>query len=667
MSYEGYEVPIVLGGLGLQTDGPQSQLPPNAAIKANNVAFYTGVLAKSPGTALYTTAPLGSPTPIIFGIDWWPTPSQQRMVVLTSNGKVWKDTGDGAFSSGVSLKINETQVVWFTSYIGGGGTTGLPVSGTFKWKWNSVIASITSNWNDSLAQLQTALRSVTGLASATLTATLGSFGPSGVFNHDGWLNGFTFVIPGTNTAQPLLTVDSDSMVDSISDPVVPLNIGPIIAGATSLGTITTDTHCLAGGNEVPGNARKLFFYTNGVQQLAMMTGDSASITGITRPAASWSTGQYPTFGVMYNSRHIAISQHTIFICRQGDHTDFTTSETDGTGASQFSIFPGEGDLIIGAIVYKGGLLIFKRPFGMYLFQWNGGPLTDPTNVSITKLSDEFALGSPHAASQVLDDLLGGSSSGSIFSQKATNAYGSLEAGDVLQLGLVRNYIRQQFAKGGVQKMHAAYYSEKILAMFTGRDSDSSSQNQILMYDASGQTIRYSIETKDQPTCLFMRKDSNFILRPVYGADDGNVYLMDQTTSNVNGASYTGEFQTPYIDFSFLDPKLAEKTKLFDFLSITYQSIGNWNFLVDVFVDGSFINTITFQMKQTGAVLDSFVLDLNVLGQPTTSLQNRQQLKSCAGKAISFRIYNSGLNETFAIERMVVSFRESGEQNRSSKT
>lgn len=648
MAYEGYEVPIALGALGLRTDGPQSQLPPNAAIVANNVSFFTGILAKSPGTAKYnTSAALGAS--VVAGIDWWPTSSTQRMIVATSDGNVWKDTGDGTFSTNTALKVNETQWITFSS-----GTTALNF-GTVTWRWNGNNATGSNNYNDSTAAVQTKLRTISGIPSVTVTGD--------------WTYGFTVVFPGTNSSQPLITTSANTLSTDGGGTTITITVAHIQAGATGLGTITTDTHFVAGGAEVAGNSRRLFIFSSGTSQVAMITGDGGSVTGITRPAADWTS--YPTFGVIYNNRLVAFGNsnapHTLYISKLGDHTDFTTSATDGTGASTFPVFPGEGDGLLGGIVFKGALLLFKRPFGMYMFQWNGGALTTPGNVSITKLSDNFTLGSPHALAQILDDLIGGSQSGSIFSQKATNAFGSLEAGDMLLLAAVRNYFRSNFDPAGIQKMHAVNYGDKFLGMFTGRDVASSPQNRILMLDMGATSPRISVESKDQPTCLFMRKDTNYVPRPYYGANDGFVYKMDQSARNVNGVQYTGEFQTPYTDFSYLEPKLAEKNKIFDFLAVTYQPTGNWSFYVDVWIDGVFVQTLTYIMKQSAHGLDSFVLDSDKLGTTTTSITLRQPLLSCTGKALSIRIYNDQLNQDFAIERVVVSFRESGEQNMSSKS
>jgi hypothetical protein len=840
MAYEGYQVPIVLGQLGLQTDAAQSQLAPNGAITANNVAFWTGVVSKSNGTARYSSVALGSA--IVCGIDYWATASSQRMVVATAAGNIYKDNGSGTFASGTPLAINDTQWIKFSSTVTGGFV---------QWKWNG---NASTGYNlggvDTAAQVQTQLRTISGLSTVSVSGdwvngftvyftstsstqplittnidgllgtgygsstttpgvaqwmqfstpvtggtvtwqyngavttgtnaggtdtaaavqsnlrTISALNTIGVTVVGNWTQGFVVNFPGVYSAEPFISpcltqtisftsvpvsgsvtwsyagtaatsantpadstatvqavmrtipalasvlvsgswstgftvlmpgISATTVISNTTDTLLNSSSGAvgisyvtvgltgastvvfsstqaqlenvtvthIIQGTTTLGGLDTNAHMVTGGNEVPNNARRLFIYSNGTSQLAMITGDSTAVTGITRPAADW-TSTYPTFGLIFQGRHFAILQHTLYISKLSDHTDFTTTATDGTGAATFPIFPGEGDGIIGATVFKGALLIFKKPYGMYLFQWNGSDLATAGNVSVSKVSDNFALASPHAVMQVLNDLIGGSSTGSLFSQNATNAFGALEAGDVLTRAQVRNYFRQNFDYSGWPKQGSAYYAEKFLGMFTGSTDQAAGNNRILMYDAAATNPRISVETKDNPNCLWLRKDSNTVPRPFYGATDGYVYQMDQSGWSVNGTAYTGEFQTPYIDFSFLDPKFADKVKLFDFLSVTYQPVGTWPFYVDVYVDGKFIQTVTFNMQQTAAVLGSFILDVSTLGAPTTALELRQPLKSCAGKSISFRIYNSNLNQSFTVERLTISFRESGEQNRSSK-
>jgi hypothetical protein len=183
---------------------------------------------------------------------------------------------------------------------------------------------------------------------------------------------------------------------------------------------------------------------------------------------------------------------------------------------------------------------------------------------------------------------------------------------------------------------------------------------MIAVDVGRQAPRISLITKDTPNCLALRKDSQGISRPMYGDTAGFVYLMDQATYNNAGSSYLGEFQTAYTDFGQVDSSLAGKNKIFDFLEVAYVPTGNNDFFVDVYVDGSLRQTLTFS-QELGTELDSFVLDVDTLVGEPVGKDFRQPLFSCTGKRISFRVYNNNSNEAFQIERLIVGFRVSAEQ------
>lgn len=536
MAYSGTTAPIPLGTAGLLTDAPQATIPPNAAIKANNVSLWQGKLNKSPGSSKYSATALEAS---VVGVhDWWPTASSQRLIAVTANGKIWRDTGDGTW--------------------------------------------------------------------------------------------------GTATAI-----------------------------TTGLGTLNSDVHMVSGGAEAAGNSKRLFIFTGGVNQLKMLTADGTSTANITTPAADWSAN-YPTFGLVYNQRLLAFGNanapHNMYISKLNDHTNFASGGATSADSVVQPIFTGEGDGLIAAIAYKGIVLLFKRPYGVYIFDWSDQSSLD--NIQVSRYSDTFGIASPHALSVALDDLLGGSNSNSIFSLKATNALGSLEAGDVLKQTQTRDYYRNQLSGAGTSRMHSLYYPEKQVCYFTGASTAGSLQDRMIVLDMSGQQVKPSLETKDQPNCLALRKDSNKIPRPIYGSTNGFVYQMDQNTRAVGTTAYLGEFQTPYIDFSYLDGSLADKAKLFDFLQITFVATGAWRFFVDVYIDGKFIETLSYLQVASGAVLDSFVLDVDRLSSEPSPQQVRKPMHG-SGKTVSFRVYNGVLNEYFQVERIVVGFRVAAEQNKSS--
>lgn len=528
MAYVGTSVPVPLGQLGLKTDDPMTTLPPNGAIRANNVRLMNSRLEKSKGSAKYNATALSAG---VVGVhDWWPSTTAQRLIALTRDGKCWRDTGDGTFS----------------------------------------------------------------------------------------------------TATPI---------------------------ATGLGVLTPSCHFVEAGQEAAGNNKKLFIFT-GTSQVKVLSGDGTSLSSISDPAADWASN-FPTFGIPFAGRIAAFgnsnSPHTLYFSKLDDHEDFNGTATE---CPQFPVFPGEADGLYSAAVYKGRLFLFKKPYGVYYIDDFGS--ADPAAWIIKKLSDGFGIASPHGIAEVLEDLWVMSTSNSITSMSAALQLGDIKSGDILAQAQIEDYYKQEFDPAGIPFAQTLWYSERKVAMFTGRALSGDNQNRILVVDIARQTPRITIETKDQPNCLGLRKDSSGIQRPIYGSESGFVFRMEQADYNVGGSAYTSEFQTPYMDFSWVDQSLAGKNKIFDFIEMQYVAVGNYNFYVDVYVDNQFVETISFLQSQ-GAALDSFILDDDALG--SLAAQDRRKPLHATGRRISFRFYNNTADQYFKIEKFIVSFRLSGEQQK----
>ncbi len=417
---------------------------------------------------------------------------------------------------------------------------------------------------------------------------------------------------------------------------------------TGLGLPTTDTVMVDGGAEAPGNNKKLFIFT-GTAQVQVIDGDAAVANDISAPTADWAAA-FPKFGIVHRDRLWAFGNsnapHRIYASSASDHEDFSSPIT-------FEVFPGEGDGIVSAFSYKGRLFLFKQPRGVYILDDSQDFTSGFTITTIRKLDDTFGAASPHSIVQVLDDLLVGSFTNSVTSLKAVEAFGDVRSGDVLANAKIEDFVRERFALSGREFMQAIYYEEKKIAMFTYRGQGFSEQNRVLEMDVNQAPARFVVNTKDQPTVLTLRRDSDGINKPIYGNDDGFVFLMEDSNRNVDGVAYTGEFSTPNIDFSFVNQALAGQRKLFDFLTIVFESTGSFNFSVDVFVDDT--QTQTLNIVQQGAVgLGTFVLDQDALDGDTVQ-RVRRRLRG-SGDRIRFKFSNSGLNETFKIEQIIVGFR-----------
>jgi hypothetical protein len=623
MAYVGQEIPIPLGQHLLKTDDAQSQLPPSAAIKANNIDVYTGNIAKSSASTIYNVGKAVDAA-IIALWDWFPTPSLQRLIAVTSNGKVWRDSGDATFSAQTAIKTG----------------LGSPTSDTIICEGGAEAAGVNKKLFLFLGSSQVQVIS----GDATTTANI-------LFPATDWASNF-----------PTAGIVHNSRLWAFGN--TNNRHTAYASRATNTETTQTFTITIAAPGVATANANG---FANGQRVWLTTTGALPTGLSINTPyyivavAANTFELALTVGGAAITTSGAQSGVHTVHTGNMG-HEDFHTAAT-GDSALTFPVYPGEGDGLIAACEYQSRLFFFKRPLGVYYLDDAANP-ADSTTWAIRKLSDAWGIASPHGALKILQDLVGANSTGSYTSLQATNAFGDVTAGDILALNQLENYIRGLFSKAGITSTQAIYYAEKKKAYFTARSAGASAQDRMLVIDVSKQTPRFSVETKDAPNCLALRKDTNSIQRPIYGGTDGYVYQMDQSGYNVNGVPYLGEVQTAYTDFSWVDASLGSKNKIFDFIEVWYVPRGSWSFYVDVYVDGTFRETVSILQKQSGAVLGSFVLDRDRLGDLPIARPYRTPLH-CTGRSISLRIYNGSLDQDFRIDKLAIAFRLSAEQQQTS--
>ncbi len=673
MGYSGFTVPIVLGQVGLITDDPISALPINALSKANNISFQNGRLSKSLGCSKLNSTALSSDIVGLF--DWWPTSALQRTIALTDDGKMFRDTGDGTFTTQTAITSGLGAITTDCQMI----TAGQESAGrskklfTFTNGVNQIkvlTADGTTNVNIALpsADWSAASYPTFGIPYQNKICVMGSAADkhrlyfSTSSDHENFVGpNFTSNrwelwsrVAATPNVDRTATVQAGTAVTILS---ATANNGYLVYGVKPFNKVTFTMSTTATIGTVT------YEYWNGSAWAAftpttLPTYNVAASTSLIFTAPSdWAVGDGTEVGgsVLYYTIRVL---DTAGASGNIQITSMTVTNTSYDAAPPtFSVFPGESDGILSAYVYRGLLFIFKKPFGVYVLD---GRDPTSTNWTLTRYSDAFGVAGPHSILQILGDLVAGNSNGSYTSLQASQNFGDFDAGDILQNAKVEERIREELNFTGIPYSQSVYYPEKKIALFTGQSSTTLTRDRILAIDVARQNPRISMITKDQPNCLALRKDSQGISRPMYGDASGFVYLMDQATYNVAGTSFLGEFQTAYTDFGQVDPSLAGKNKIFDFLTVNYVPTGNNNFYIDVYIDGSFRQTLTFG-QVLGIGLDSFILDTDALsGDPIGNI-NRKPMLSCTGNKISFRVYNNSSNEAFQIERLIVSFRLSAEQ------
>jgi len=445
------------------------------------------------------------------------------------------------------------------------------------------------------------------------------------------------------------------LIAACSDGNIYRDIGDrVFTGATAittgLGTLTPRSMFVEGGNETALRDKKLFFFS-ATAQLKVLAADGTSFANVSSAAADWVTPNFPTIGVTHRNRLWAFMKQRAYASETGNHEVFT-----GGSILTHNIFPGEGGVITGAYVFKGRLFAFKE--GGFVYYLDDSE-TDSTYWNFKKLASNFGLSSPHGILQAINDMIAVNESGSPISYNAVDSLGEIESADVLRMLQIEDYFRNSTSLNGIDVLHAIYYEAKKQAFFTWRTSYQTNNDTLFHIDFNKTQPRASFWDKDSADCLALRKDINKIQRPMYGAADGYVYLMDQEDRLVGGAAYTGEFKLGHTDFRYMDEKLAHKNKLFDFLAVEFVPQGAWNLQVDVYIDGSFSETINYLMDVRDDGLDTFTLDSDDLGREEA--QTIQKPLHGSGRRISFHCKQAGSNQNFALASLTVGFRVSGEQ------
>lgn len=118
MSERALRADIPLGFDGLYGSKNPVTLPVSALIVANNLTYIDGTIKKEGGAQRYNAIPISGAPLILAGTDWWPTTTLQRSVILTSSGRILKDSGAGTYD--LELKSGLAASTPFGAFVTGG-------------------------------------------------------------------------------------------------------------------------------------------------------------------------------------------------------------------------------------------------------------------------------------------------------------------------------------------------------------------------------------------------------------------------------------------------------------------------------------------------------------------------------------------------------------------
>jgi len=411
-----------------------------------------------------------------------------------------------------------------------------------------------------------------------------------------------------------------------------------------------------GGAEVAANPRKLFLFSEN-NAVHTVSGDSTGMVAFASGPADWTGSSQPSFGLIHENRMWgggnSNDPHRLYFSTPSDHAIWASGTTDGS----LSVYPGEGERLMGAISFKGLIIAWKKPRGMYVIDTSN---TTIANWRVVRLTRAIGGSSPFSAVMVDDDVLFMDSAFNFHLLSGITEFGDMGSRNLSQQAEMEPFFRDNFNLARLDQVRSVYYSAKRQAHFAAASIGATVNNHRVVIDFNRlELARFGISDKNTCESLWLRQDGDNIERPICGNDTGDVLLLDQESRSNLGVGYVGEFQTPHTDLSFLDPALASKRKMGDFLELVVEPQGNWNLSVDVLWDDEITQTIQFNMGEEGSTLGSFVLDTDLLAGDR--VVNRKRRITGSGRRISLRGRNSGDGQDFSVAKFILHFRVGDER------
>lgn len=348
------------------------------------------------------------------------------------------------------------------------------------------------------------------------------------------------------------------------------------------------------GSEVGGEMPKLVYF-NGQNAGEVLTGSDVATHAMAHPPDDWQHGP-PFFGVLHNSRLCAggswYDPHRIYYSINTDHEDFKSGDS-----GSLAIYPGVGQRFVAGLDVNGLLFLFKHPVGIY---WLDDSDVDIANWRANRVNEQVGVcESAHAALPIsvagTGDVLFLAPSGNFHLLSALQvAPGgtAIRRSNLSEAMQIQRWTRENVNLGLLRHATSTWYESKSEAVWSLPSTHSVTNDLRLVFDFSrfgdnGQ-VRFSYSRRDNAETLFTRLDDSNIARPSFGDGAGQVYLLDQETRSPGTASFT----LAETDFAWLDGRLANTEKAFQFLEVITTPKNACPLTVNVFIDGRLTQTLT---------------------------------------------------------------------------
>lgn len=392
------------------------------------------------------------------------------------------------------------------------------------------------------------------------------------------------------------------------------------------------------------------YICDGASTVQTWDGAAGATSNITTPAADWATTppiQMIAHGAGASRRMWAIAGTKVYYSSLANGKQFAGGTS---GAIQIDTQDAYG--LVGGIEYGNRLFVFDR---------RRAYIIDDSNAATANWGyapGQWLGGAAHWRGMLIidSDLLVMADDGQIYSMTGAQQYGDYKQATLTKQAYIDNYMKDNLDLTTIANWHMVFDRDlRAVKLFVTRSGVLTNDTALVYFVDRGPDEGWSVHDNQDSTSGYTASCSAEVRTAagtylVYtGSYVGFLWKLEQSTINDDSAAYYGGVKTPNLNLQ--DSRLR---KHFRQLRVIMRSQGNYDLQVSIWVDGQVVSGGTISMAGSGAALDSFVLDTDVLGG-VEFLDGRLEL-NYVGKRIQFEFFNSGTDQNFFLSHLLLDFK-----------
>lgn len=364
---------------------------------------------------------------------------------------------------------------------------------------------------------------------------------------------------------------------------------------------------------------KALFYFDGYSVPQVYMGDAAT-SNILSTSADWVDHQQPHMAFLHRFRMIAMggsNNHTLYLSSPRDHRQFSDRVGDST---ILSVYPGEGQRLMGGISFRKKAYVAKYPRGIYFIDDSS---TNIQEWQILPVTPAIGIAGPGCWCPNENDVVILDTEGYFHNMSAIRTFDQEEIPPAFSIE-VSDFLRAQINLTRLDLVRSRYYgrNKQMVWCLPGNGATVNNRKLIIDYNIP-ERPRLFWSTRDECVSITTRRN-NHIEELIIGDSQGSVWRLDQETKSKDGQGYRSQFE--YGSYPILE-KGVQSANLRE-LQVIFAPAGDWDVTYEIHTDGVLSQVVHVSQQTSGGAVGSLTLDADVLAGATIQNDRQRLIGEC---------------------------------------